>query len=100
MNNDKQGSSMIDLQTIIFFCKANERVYQKMLYERFYGFALTIVFRYVCKHDKAMDTVNNGFIKVFKHVSTLEVVDAADTEKMLMTWLEKIMVNTAKNCSN
>lgn len=86
---------MADLQTIIFYCKANDASYQKMLYERFYGFSMKVVFRYIYRYDKAVDVVNDGFVKLFRHFSKFEAPSAADSEKMLMGWIRKIMVNTA-----
>lgn len=86
---------MTDLQTILFYCKANDRAYQKILYERFYGFALKIVFRYIYRYDRAVDIVNDGFVKLFRHIPKFEVASHTDTEKIFMGWLRKIMVNTA-----
>ncbi len=86
---------MADLQTIIFYCKANDPAYQKIMYERFYGFALKVVFRYIYRYDKAVDIVNDGFVKLFRHFPKFEVATSADTEKILMGWIRKIMVNCA-----
>ena len=86
---------MADLQTIIFYCKANEPSYQKLMYERFYGFALKVVFRYIYRYEKAVDIVNDGFVKLFRHFSKFEVASSIDIEKILMGWIKKIMVNTA-----
>ena len=86
---------MTDLQTIIFYCKANEPSYQKMLYERFYGFSLKVVFRYIYRYDKAVDVVNDGFVKLFRHFSRFEAASPPDAEKLLMGWIRRIMVNTA-----
>lgn len=66
-----------------------------MLYERFYGYALKIVFRYIYHYDKAVDVVNDGFVKLFLNFQKFECRDELHTEKLLMGWLKKIMVNTA-----
>jgi RNA polymerase sigma factor (sigma-70 family) len=66
-----------------------------MLYERFYGFSLKVVFRYIYRYDKAVDAVNDGFVKLFTHFSKFEAASAADAEKQLMGWIRRIMVNTA-----
>jgi len=87
--------TVTDLQTIIFYCKANEPAYQKMLYERFYGYSLKIAFRYIYRYDKAVDVVNDGFVKLFRHFSRFEAPTPSDAEKLLMGWIRRIMVNTA-----
>jgi len=71
-----------------------ERKHQKELYERFYAYALITVFRYVYQYDKAVDVVNDGFVKVFRNFSKFKA-ETADTEMMLMGWIKRIMINTA-----
>jgi RNA polymerase sigma factor (sigma-70 family) len=66
-----------------------------MLYERFYGYALKIVFRYIYRYDKAVDVVNDGFVKIFQNFYRFESKNVEQTEKLFMGWLKKIMVNTA-----
>ncbi|MFZ1783886.1 MAG: RNA polymerase sigma factor [Ferruginibacter sp.] len=66
-----------------------------MLYENYYGFALKTVFRYIYRYDKAVDVVNDGFIKFFNKIDQFKPGHEADTEKMLMGWLKRIMINTA-----
>lgn len=66
-----------------------------MLYENYYGFALKTVFRYIYRYDKAVDVVNDGFIKFFKKIEQFKAGNEADTEKMLMAYLKRIMINTA-----
>jgi RNA polymerase sigma-70 factor (ECF subfamily) len=66
-----------------------------MLYENYYGFALKTVFRYIYRYDKAVDAVNDGFIKFFKKIEQFKAGSEADAEKMLMAYLKKIMINTA-----
>ncbi len=66
-----------------------------MLYERYYGFALKAVFRYIYRYDKAVDVVNDGFIKFFTKIDQFKSGSEADTEKMMMAYLKRIMINTA-----
>ena len=72
-----------------------EHRYQKMLYEHYYGFALKAVFRYIYSYDKAVYVVNDGFIKFFKKIEQFKPGTEADTDKMLMAYLKRIMINTA-----
>ncbi len=76
-------------------CLAREHKYQKMLYEKYYGFALKTVFRYIYRYDKAVDAVNDGFIKFFNKIEQYKPGIEADAEKMLMAYIKRIMINTA-----
>lgn len=66
-----------------------------MLYEKYYGFALKTVFRYIYRYEKAVDVVNDSFIKFFNKIDQFKAGSEADTEKMLMAYLKRIMINTA-----
>jgi RNA polymerase sigma-70 factor (ECF subfamily) len=72
-----------------------EHKYQKMLYENYYGFALKTVFRYIYRYDKAVDVVNDGFTKFFKKIEQFKPCPETNTEKMLMAYIKRIMINTA-----
>lgn len=65
------------------------------MYERYYGYAFKIVFRYIYRYDKAVDVVNDGFVKLFTRFNRFTCEETKDAEKMLMGWIRKIMVNTA-----
>ncbi len=66
-----------------------------MVYERYRGFALKIVFRYIYRYEKAIDVVTDGFVKAFIHFHKFKPCDSADLEKLLMGWLKRIFVNSA-----
>ncbi|MEX6688652.1 RNA polymerase sigma factor [Danxiaibacter flavus] len=86
---------MEDLVHIVNGCINNEHKYQKLLYERFYGYALKVVFRYIYRYEKAVDTANDGFVKIFRNFNHFEYSNNGDLERMLMGWMKKIMINTA-----
>lgn len=86
---------MEPITSIIKGCVAKDHRYQKILYERYRAFALKIVFRYIFHYDKARDVVNDGFVKFFMTISTFRVENAIDTEKMLMGWIRRIMINAS-----
>ena len=65
------------------------------MYERYYGFALKTVFRYIYRYDKAVDVTNDGFIKFFKKIDRFKPGSPEDLEKMLRAYIKKIMINTA-----
>ncbi len=86
---------MESVTRILTGCLNREHTYQKMLYENYYGFALKTVFRYIYRYDKAVDVVNDGFIKFFNKIAQFKPGAEADNEKMLMAYLKRIMINTA-----
>jgi RNA polymerase sigma-70 factor (ECF subfamily) len=80
---------------IIKGCISKEHKYQKIVYEQYRGYALKIVFRYIYRYEKAVDVVNDGFVKLFNHFSRFQIGGDADNEKILMGWLKKIMINAS-----
>lgn len=86
---------MSTIRDIVNGCVDNNHKYQKILYERYYGYALKTVFRYIFKYEKAVDVVNDGFVKLFRHFSQFKADDPAHTEQMLMGWIRRIMINNA-----
>lgn len=73
----------------------NDHKCQKILYEHYHGYALKISFRYLYRYEKAVDAVNDGFVKIFNHFREFNLAADADNEKILMAWMKKIMINTA-----
>jgi len=83
------------LIAIIDGCRNKQSRCQKLLYERYYGYAFKIVFRYIYRYERSADIVNDGFVKLFSHFERFSYEETEDAEKMLMGWIRKIMVNTA-----
>lgn len=86
---------MENITTIIKGCINKDHKYQKMLYEHYRGYALRTCFRYLYRYEKAVDAVNDGFIKIFNHFHHFNIGVEEDNEKILMAWLKKIMINTS-----
>ena len=85
----------MNLQLTIANCIKNDHRDQKALYEKYYGYCLKTVFRYIYHYDKAVDAVNDGFVKIFRNIGKFQYNDAENLEMMLMGWMRTIMVNTA-----
>lgn len=86
---------MNNLSEIISGCINNNQRDQKYLYNHYYGYSLKIVFRYIFRYDKAVDVVNDGFIKVFGKLVKFHYDNAENIERILMGWMRTIMINTA-----
>lgn len=83
------------IEQIIKGCLKNNGRDQKHLYEHYYGYCLKIVFRYISRYDKAVDVVNDGFVKIFRKLDTFRIPEDRQTEMVFMGWIKTIMINTA-----
>jgi RNA polymerase sigma factor (sigma-70 family) len=79
----------VELHQLIKGCVKQDRKCQKLLYKAFYGFAMGICLRYAGNRDEAAEVLNQGFFKVFTHISSF------DPERPFKAWLGKIMMNVS-----
>ena len=87
---------MEPLNELIKGCIERDYKCQRAFYEHYYGFALKTVFRYIYKYEKATDIVNDGFVKIFNSLEKFQLgKQNIDTEKILMGWMKRILINTA-----
>ena len=93
--NTKNFYELKFLDEIIAGCRENNHRDQKILYERYYGYCLKIVFRYIFRYDKAVDVVNDGFVKVFGKLFSFHYDESCKIEMIFMGWIRRIMINTA-----
>lgn len=70
-------------------CLAGERRSQQQVYELFYGKMMSVCLRYTKNHDQAKDILQDGFIKVFRSLSSFNRGGSFEG------WVRRIMVNTA-----
>ena len=72
-------------------CLKGHRVSQKLLYQQFYAYAMSISLRYSSNREEASEILNDAFMKVFSNLRKF------DLTKPFKPWLRKILVNTAIN---
>lgn len=84
-----------ELHDIIEKCKRQDRQGQRVLYERYYAFALKTCFRYTGNYERAVDSANDGFIKVFRYIGQFNSERAFHLEALLLGWMKKIMIHAA-----
>ncbi|MGN7788024.1 RNA polymerase sigma factor [Niabella sp. 22666] len=71
---------------------------QKLLYERFFGFGLSICLRYAKSNDEAMQILNDGFVRIFRSIpGFIEPAAQEELSRLFMSWFKKIMINTGIN---
>lgn len=68
-----------------------QRKSQKLLYQEFYSYGMSICLRYADNRDEAAEILNDGFMKIFQNIKKF------DLSRPFKPWLRKIMVNTAIN---
>ncbi|HZH00135.1 MAG TPA: sigma factor, partial [Flavisolibacter sp.] len=69
-------------------CLANDRKAQKLLYEQFYEFAMTIALRYSRDEMDAADIMSHAFVKIFKSIRSFDAAKGS-----LHACIKRIVVN-------
>ena len=83
-----------EIENIVSGCVKLQRDSQKKFYTYFYSYSMSICLRYANTDDDAMEIANDGFLKIFKELSSF-VARYDDMEASLKGWMKRIMVNTA-----
>jgi RNA polymerase sigma-70 factor (ECF subfamily) len=83
----KQPPQPWDESACIAGCIRNELMYQEQLYKKFYGVMMAIIMRYTQDKDAAVSILNNGFLKVFKHIESFKY------QGSLEGWIRKIIIH-------
>jgi len=76
-------------QDLIQACCRGERAAQQAIYERYASRLFSICLRYADDYHQAEDLLQEGFLKVFRHISAFR------SEGSFEGWLRRIFVNTA-----
>lgn len=77
------------LMEVVEDCLKGKESAMKKFYEHFQGFALSVCMSYCENRDDALEIMNDGFLKVFKSLDTIENIER------LKPWLRRIMINVA-----
>lgn len=79
------------LDDLINDCKIGKRKAQSVLYKKYAASLLGLCMRYSKSKDEAEDVLQDGFIKIFEKIKSLEKTSS------LEPWMKRIMINTAIN---
>lgn len=82
---------MESLDELINDCKIGKRKAQAILYKKYASRLLGLCMRYCKSRDEAEDVLQEGFIKIFHKIHSLE------KNSSLEPWMKRIMINTAIN---
>jgi RNA polymerase sigma factor (sigma-70 family) len=77
------------LTELIDGCLVGNRESQKMLYQHYYGYAMSVCLRYSKSRDESREILNDGFMKIFTRLVF------RDAKSSFKAWIRKIMVNSA-----
>jgi len=76
-------------QVLVSECLKGNALYQKQLFEKYYGKMLTTCIRYTKDRDDAQDVLQDGMVKVFVNLSKFNFTCP------LEAWIKRVIVNTA-----
>ncbi len=82
------------ISALLHGCRQNDRNSQKELYYLLRGFAMKICYRYTNAQEESEEIMNEGFVKLFKHISQFDEHRQEDTLLSLKGWFKRILVNT------
>jgi RNA polymerase sigma factor (sigma-70 family) len=80
---------------IIQGCVGNDAKCQKVFYEKYLGFVMKTVYRYVSTYEIAAEVSNDAFIKIFRSFNKFEYQKASNPEMLLFAWMRRIVINTS-----
>lgn len=78
-----------DFLLVLKACLNDDRNSQRMLYEHFYGYAMSICLRYSKNREEAVEILNDAFLKTFTHLHQYE------ERSPFKPWLRRILINSA-----
>ena len=76
-------------QKLIAACKANDRLAQQLLYNRYANAMFTISYRITKDRELAADVLQEAFVRVFHYIYTFR------GESTLGAWIKTIVVRSA-----
>ncbi len=79
------------IRPVLEGCLKGHRASQKLLYQNYYNYGMSVSLRYANNRDEAAEIFNDAFMKIFINLKRF------DLSKPFKPWLRKIVVNTAIN---
>ena len=82
------------ITTLLDGCRQNNRSSQKVLYLLLHEYAMKICYRYTNRLEEAQELMNEGFVKLFKHIAQFDENRYPDVLTSLKGWFKRILINT------
>jgi RNA polymerase sigma factor (sigma-70 family) len=83
-----------DIYKLIDGCRENNRHSQQQMYNLLKEYAMRICYRYLNRPEDVEEVMNEGFIKLFRHMMQFEENRHDQVTAALKGWFRKILVNT------
>jgi RNA polymerase sigma factor (sigma-70 family) len=83
-----------EIHKLIAGCRNNDRGSQQQMYNLLQDYAMRICYRYISRPEDVEEVMNEGFIKLFKHMMQFEEHRHDQVVAALKGWFRKILVNT------
>jgi DNA-directed RNA polymerase specialized sigma24 family protein len=80
------------LLQIVQGCHKYDRRSQRLLYERYYGYALRISFRYMDSYEETRQLTNDMFLTVFQNFSGFKHDDKKNVDCAVREWIKSKMI--------
>ena len=85
------GNSGFEVEKLIARCRKGESLAFREIVERYQGYAFSLAFRILWDEDDARETVQESFVRVWKHLATY------DGRSRFTTWLYAIVTHLAQD---
>jgi RNA polymerase sigma factor (sigma-70 family) len=79
------------IRSLLEGCIRAHRGSQKLLYQEFYSYGMSVSLRYANDRDEASEILNDAYMKIFGNLRNFDVT------RPFKPWFRKILVNTAIN---
>jgi RNA polymerase sigma factor (sigma-70 family) len=89
LKTENQINEEQTIERIIEGCKKEDRKAQEQLYRSYYRVMMTLCLRYTKNEADAMEVLNTGFYKVYKHIGRFDASKAS-----VYTWIRTIVINS------
>lgn len=84
-----------DIHKLIEGCRANNRHSQQQMYNLLKEYAMRVCYRYLNRVEDVEEVMNEGFIKLFKHMGQFEDNRHDQVTAALKGWFRRILINTS-----
>ena len=85
MQNEKSNN----IRKLIQSSLKGNRTSQKLLYQKYFSYGMSIAMRYSKNREEAEEVLNDAYIKVFQNLHKY------DFQRPFRAWFQRILVNTA-----
>jgi len=78
-----------NIQKWIEGCRREKRHSQRLLYEHFYGYSMSVSLRYSKNRDEALEIMNDAWLKIFGKINQF------NSQQSFKPWCRRILINSA-----